>query len=363
MMADQQQEQVSTEGSVESPAEEHDLSSVEHQQGLPTEEEWKAIEDRLKSLSSGKRRETLLKMNQILDDDRSSHISLQDVAERRTLTFEPSTRKLRVFSASSKPNNGEVDYKRWRRAAVRVAEDDELSEAHKRRVILQSLQGDAEDAIDLNRDGSVKEILAILDKLYGSVADGNDLLASFYQQYQQSGQTASQYLNQLYVLLGDIIKSGCVNRNKLPKTLLDQFIRGISDEELLYKLRLEEKLQSPPDFPDLLKLVRQEETRRQERRARHKRHVKSYVTTTTDYEETVKQELASPDDTGPLQQRITELESQVKSMVRTARPPRMVFCYRCGEDDHLATDCGNEPNKVLVEQKIKKRKMTFQKNW
>ena len=100
----------------------------------------------------------------------------------------------------------------------------------------------------------MKEILAILDKLYGSVADGNDLLASFYQQYQQSGQTASQYLNQLYVLLGDIIKSGCVNRNKLPKTLLDQFIRGISDEELLYKLRLEEKLQSPPDFPDLSSL-------------------------------------------------------------------------------------------------------------
>ena len=83
MMADQQQEQVSTEGniepsaeeqvsterSVEFPAEEHDLSSAEHQQGLPTEEEWKAIEDRLKSLSSGKRRETFLKMNQILDDD------------------------------------------------------------------------------------------------------------------------------------------------------------------------------------------------------------------------------------------------------------------------------------------------------
>ena len=67
--------------------------------------------------------------------------NLQDVAERRTLTFEPSARKLRVFSASSKPSNGEVDYKRWRRAAVRVAEDDELSEAHKRRVILQSLQG------------------------------------------------------------------------------------------------------------------------------------------------------------------------------------------------------------------------------
>jgi len=142
---------------------------------------------------------------------------------------------------------------------LRIVEDTEISSAHKKRIVLQSLQGKAEDSIDLHRDQSVDQILGILDKLYGSVADGSDLLADFYHQFQEKGQTSSEYLSNLFVLLSEVVKCETVSRAEMPKILLGQFIRGIDDEELLSKLRLEEKIGSPPNYPDLLAVVRREE--------------------------------------------------------------------------------------------------------
>lgn len=326
---------------------------------------WRDIEGRISSLPSQNRRETLLSIAQFLDNDCQAPLTPQrkwsHAAENTTLTFEPSTRKLRVFSASSKPGSGEVDYKHWRRAALRISEDEEISEAHKKRIILQSLQGEAEDAVDLNRDKSAAEIIAILDKLYGPVIDGRELLANFYQQYQQSNQSASQYLNQLFLLLGDVVKSGTMSKDKLPQTLLTQFVRGIDDEELLSKLRLEDKHEAPPDFPDLLHLVRQEETRRQERRARHKHQARSQVMAVQEPSPTSS---AKTSETAQLQQRIAELEAQMKDMGKK-KSSRKVFCYRCGEDDHVATECMNPPNKTLVEKKEKDRRSQKPKgkNW
>ena len=48
-----------------------------------------------------------------------------------------------------------------------------------------------------------------------------------------------------------------------------------------------------------------------------------------------------------IQQRVAQLETQVRSSV---------FCYRCGEDRHLATDCKNPPNKKLVSEKVEARR-------
>ena len=116
------------------------------------EEEWQALETRLKNVSVGKRRRTMDRMSRLLEASED----LEDPGERqgtppvpqmipqvidqRTLTVEPSTRKLRNFSGSDKPSNGEVDFKHWKRAALRIVEDTEISSAHKKRIVLQSLQ-------------------------------------------------------------------------------------------------------------------------------------------------------------------------------------------------------------------------------
>ena len=50
-----------------------------------------------------------------------------------------------------------------------------------------------------------------------------------------------------------------------------------------------------------------------------------------------------------LQQRMELLEEQVTVSSNAT------FCYRCGIDQHVATDCTNEPDKVLVGKKLKIR--------
>ena len=63
----------------------------------------------------------------------------------------------------------------------------------------------------------MKEILLILDKMYGSVADGDDLLAEFYQLHQATNQTASEYLNGLFIHLSEVITKGALQMSDLPK--------------------------------------------------------------------------------------------------------------------------------------------------
>ena len=254
-----------------------------------TDQEWQNLKDRLAGVNVRQRRRTMELMTSFLQEEteplqarqqqQQRVVHEQHALEPRTMTVEPSTRKLRNFSGADKLGNGEIDFKHWKRAALRIKEDGEISEAHKKRIVLQSLQGKAEDAIDLHRDQDVDVILEMLDKMFGSVADGSDLLADYYQMFQQENQLASEYLSNLFVHLSEVIKCDTLQMSELPKTILQQFIRGISDEELLNKLRLEENIASPPNFPDLLAAVRREESRRTERRLRHCKNAKARAMT------------------------------------------------------------------------------------
>ena len=61
------------------------------------------------------------------------HSSKGQVSTEKTFTVEPSTRKLKNFSGAEKLGNGEIDYKHWRRAALRISEDLENMSAKERR--------------------------------------------------------------------------------------------------------------------------------------------------------------------------------------------------------------------------------------
>ena len=197
------------------------------------------------------------------------------VSAAAPITVETTNRKLKPFSnAKGKLPNGEVDYKHWRRQAVSLVQDKEISEDSKKRLLLKSLQGNAEDSVEIIKTLPVKDILTILDKLYGSTVDGDDLKAEFYQIVQIPDQSTSDYLNTLFIHISEVIIYHGMEMADLPKELLKQFIRGTSDEEMLSKLRLEAQESNPPDFPDLFAAVRREESRRTERRLRQKKQAK-----------------------------------------------------------------------------------------
>ena len=185
--------------------------------------------------------------------------------------------KIKPFSGASKVEGGEVDYPHWRRAAKRIIEDGELSEGRKRNILLQSLSGIADDAIDMYRDRSCDTIVEILDQIFGSTSDGHDLLADIYQILQFPNQTTSEYLTQLYTRLCEVVKQEGILMREVPETLTRQFLRGTTDEEMLTKLRLEED--RPLDFPAFIAKVRREEARRTEHRLRLRKVIRSNVST------------------------------------------------------------------------------------
>ena len=312
----------------------------------------------------------------------------------RTITLEQD-RKLPRFSGE-KLSHGEVTFKKWNRAVSQLLEEKNVSNDAKKRAVLRSLNGKADDLAHMHRHKTVTEIVKVLAAQYDKLEDGDDMLAEFYKQVHDEKQRASDFLTELYIELGEVVDHGGLEMHFMDKTLLKQFNRGTHDEDMLSKLRLEEKTDNPPTFPDLLSSIRKEESKRTERRLRHRKQARVHAAV-------VREESSSPDRDQPqpqppredpevvqLRKRVAELEARAEQMETPEPPPEpqcevaqlqhrlaavekrlangkqqnFIFCYRCGRDDgHVATDCTNPPNKPLVEQRAaERRKRRFPKN-
>jgi hypothetical protein len=296
--------------------------------------------------------ESMLNIPQLLSPN---PVPSQNLSSRGSVTLEATPRKLKVFSGSARPGPGEVDFRHWRRAAQHVLDDPDLTENRKRDLILRSLAGTAEDCVDLDRSAQCTDLMRLLDATFGSVADGHDLLVDFYSLTQGSGQATSDFVTKLYTTLCDVVQHHGITMAEVPSTLLRQFCRGTTDEEMLLKLRLEE--QNPaPNYPTLIAQVRREECRRTERKLRTRR-IRSAA-------QRVEAQGTDSNELERLRQRVADLEASEASRlghenvtIQAQRPlltgsrGQAIFCFRCGEDGHVAYDCHNDPNKDLVERK------------
>ena len=312
----------------------------------------------------------------ILKDYLDAVENLKSDKKTPQIVVDSSYKRLKVFSAKPKPGQGELDYRHWRRAALRVTEDEEMSEAKRKKIVLDSLQGKADDLVDFSRDLPLKELLQLLDSNFKILVEGDDLLADFYQMVQDEKKSASEYLTDLYIELTEVVKEGGATLISMPRMLLSQFIRGTRDEELLTRLRLEEQKSNPPSFPEFIANVRREESKRTERKLRLKRMSVVKASAVKASEDTNSEELQL------LQKRVNKLESMCAAVVEEEKEdteeepevaklqrriaqmekkfdkvrPRLIFCYRCGEEGHIATECQGTANKELVKQKIEQRK-------
>lgn len=149
-----------------------------------------------------------------------------------------------------------------------------MSDLHKTRKILDSLLPPATGVIQhVSPQALPSAYLQLLDSVYGSVEDGDELLAKFMVTLQNNDEKPSDYLNRLQIALSAVVRRGCIAESERDRYLLKQFCRGCWNDGIISDLQLERKANAPPSFTELVLLVRTEKDRQASKLNRMKQHL------------------------------------------------------------------------------------------
>lgn len=296
--------------------------------------------------------------------------------------------RLRAFSGKTPRPYSEVDYDTWRSHVDLMMKDPSMSDLEKSRKILESLLIPASDIIrHLGPEAPPTAYLQMLDSAFATVEDGEELFARFMNTLQDSGEKPSTYLQRLQVVLNNAVRRGGVSVHEVDKHLLKQFCRGCWDNNMLADLHLEHKKQNPPSFADLLLMLRTEEDRQEAKAMRMKRHlggttklktglhvqtVSGCGTTRTEADNSI---LELKKQVADLQSQLTLLMKKINPYLKTEQKkvteikkpdyaktephkstqlkPKPWYCFHCGEDGHIVSNCESNPNPTLVATKRK----------
>lgn len=328
--------------------------------------------------------------------------------------------KLRPFSGRVPCSNFEVDYETWRNSIECHLADPTVSSAQLVRKIVDSLLPPAATVLkSLGPHASPQAFLDVLDSAYATVEDGDELFAQFLNVNQNSGERPS-YLQRLQTILNRVVKMKTISPQDSDKQLLKQFRRGCWNNALITALQLEQRKDNPPTFPELLLLLRTEEDKQTAKANRMKQHLgfqkpkaqagaqvhDVYLSDTAEYD--LSASIATPPlAVQQIQRQIVELQAQIaalsspkqekhsaqkpakkkdkdKQRERTNMTPRTPtteitsettpstfrskpkpwYCFWCGEDGHIATNCNDPPNPTLVSAKrnlLKEKQQAWEK--
>lgn len=313
--------------------------------------------------------------------------------------------RLRTFSGRTPRPSNEVDYDTWRASVELLLQDPAVSDLQRVRKICDSVYPPASDIIKSVSSGSPPgDYVKLLDSAFSTMEDGDELFAKFMGTFQNTGEKPSMYLQRLQVALTLAVKRGGVPPADVNKHLVRQFCRGCWSDALITELQLEQKKQDPPSFTELLTLLRTKENKNDSKATRMKQHLganKQHVTVNSQIscscQEGEVTQLSSV--TVQLTKQVAELQSQLATLTdkkqttkakntgvkpqkdnqntkAEAEPkhkpkalskqqtvqPRPWYCFKCGEDGHIARSCSNEPNPALVADK-KRQLQRRQSKW
>ncbi|XP_048035800.1 uncharacterized protein LOC125261230 [Megalobrama amblycephala] len=298
--------------------------------------------------------------------------------------------RLRTFSGRIPRPPNEVDYETWRSGAELLFRDPTVSDFHRIRRICESLLPPAADVVrSIDPMASPSVYIQLLDSAFATVEDGDELFAKFMNIFQNPGEKPSVYLQRLYTALQSAARRGGILSSEVNKHLLKQFCRGCWDNSLILELQLEQKKYSPPSFAEFMTMLRTEEDRHASKNARMKQHLGTVKPRAAIQSQTIPtiDEIAQLNSvTSQLTSQIAELRSQLTTLISNQKKdklnskstsskvsnrknaeqakdeckttgrlsvarPKPGYCFKCGEDGHIATSCPNEPNPTLVSEK------------
>ena len=274
--------------------------------------------------------------------------------------------KLKTFSGIKPVPAGQVDFRTWFKAAQRLRSDSERQTSELLGRIQNSLCNPALEIAQSALDsGCVDKVLQLLNNVYGDADDPQDLLNKFHAMVMTSEEKASDYLNRLYLFLGELRHRGIVKCDVADSVLLKQFVYGCADEHLILKLRLDEDGRKIPDFGTLLFAIRQEETKRSRRQhSINKVGVKQVAASDGACElEALRKEVASlKSQLNTATMNRTSIITKRPQSTSQARQRKLRFCFKCGADGHTVWTCKNNANPELVSNKFEEAKRLKQEN-
>lgn len=340
--------------------------------------------------------------NPTLSNEVTNPPEVQRVVVEHVIKNQPTSKWMRTFSGKVPKPPGEADYETWSLQVELMFDDDSFPVDVQRRKILESLLPPASDVVrQLGTSAHPRHYVQLLNSAYGLVEDGEEVFARFLNTNQNTGEKASDYLQRLQSLLCTAVKRGGAKQVNADRHLLKQFKRGCWDHSLV--LQLELKNETPPNFAELLLQVRTEEDRRTSKLERMQRHfgssktkpsvnvhsildispydsnaslLQSYISETESLRKQVAQlqmqlhskksrkekkqgfKAAVPTDNSPAPVAEAQAHQVMSQNTLPPRPqPKAWFCFKCGEDGHIARNCEKPMNKALVDQKYTELKL------
>lgn len=200
-------------------------------------------------------------------------VVVEHVVRTSDVTAQHTSLRLRSFSGKIPRPPNEPDFETWRASVKFLLDDPSVSDLSRTRRILDSLLPPAADVIKHVSPQSTPSVyLELLESVYGSVEDGEELLAKFMTMLQNQGEKPSSYLHRLQVMLSATVRRGGIAEKERDRSLLKQFCRGCWDQDLIVNLQLERRTNNPPTFAELVVSVRTEEDRRASKEDRMRSH-------------------------------------------------------------------------------------------
>ncbi|KAK2848150.1 hypothetical protein Q7C36_009832 [Tachysurus vachellii] len=232
----------------------------------------------------------------------------------------------------------ESDYDTWLSNVEFHLTDATLSARHIVRKIVESLSPPATNVV----------------KNLGPNATPRDYItfAKFLNTNQNTGEKPSSYLQRLQIVLNKVISRGGIVASDLERQLIKQFCRGCWDNSLITNLQLEQKKHNPPRFQNSYFCY----------------YTQSGKTTHPAKVASLKASLSGNSNQTPTKKArpkakvSTEENTLCSGDLKLTKKPRPGYCFKCGEDGHIASSCSNEPNYDLVEIKRNQFKQK-QKAW
>ena len=315
--------------------------------------------------------------------------------------FDNTPKTIKPFSGTSPVPNGELTHCRWRRAVTALDMDRSLKPEVKKRIVLKSIVGKAEDVIQSILEQPLKAIVETIDCTYGVIRSVDEMKSEFLS-HQQGDEFTFDYFVDLYIEAQEIEQEGGYHDEILTEEVVKQFCSGVKDEELLLtKLNWESQLEAgslSTLFPELATRLRKEIKRMEGRKKRHQpKEMKPSTSEGVRKKDIVgkQQSLTAEELVNPLAQQLNRLQELVEKQVKisehvskpeytqevyeealsgqqrfkTDRKPRFdpnsqkpkPFCYRCGLDNHFCDQCDNAKNPELVRQKRLERQAAWNK--